>query len=34
MLAKRRFFLDIVLYMDILENPYLGDNLSKDSETL
>jgi hypothetical protein len=28
MLTKRRFF------MDILENPYLGDNLLKSSETL
>jgi len=34
MLAKRRFFMDIVLYMDVLENPYLGDNLSKCSEIL
>jgi hypothetical protein len=34
MLAKRRFFMDIVLCMDTLENPYLGDNLSKGSETL
>ncbi len=33
-LAKKRFFMDIVLCMDILENPYLRDNLFKDSETL
>ncbi len=34
MLAKRRFFMDIVLCMETLENVYLGDNLSKGSETL
>ncbi len=34
MLTNRRFFLDIVLCMEILENAYLGDHLSKGSETL
>ena len=34
MLAKRRFFMGILLCMDILENPYLGNSLSKTFENL
>ncbi len=34
MSAQRRFFMDIVLCMDILKNSYLQDSLSKNSETL
>jgi hypothetical protein len=30
----KRFFRDIVLHLNILENSYFGNSLSKNSETL